>query len=63
MVQRASTTTTHEVMMAIQEKTREYAKQTPCDNFIPLAIDTYGCLHSHFDSFFTTCAQTIIVHH
>jgi hypothetical protein len=26
------------------------------DDFIPLAIETYGCLHSRFDSFLTTCA-------
>jgi hypothetical protein len=63
MVQRASTTTTHAMMMTIQEKTRSYVKQTLGNNFIPLAIDTYGCFHSCFDSFLTICAQTTIAHH
>jgi hypothetical protein len=60
MVQRASTATTHAMMIAYQKKTQSYVKQTPCNNFIPLAIDTYGCFHSRFDSFFTTYAQTTI---
>jgi hypothetical protein len=29
----------------------------------PLAIETYGCLHSCFASFLITCAQTIIMNH
>lgn len=29
------------------------------NNFIPLAIKTYGCLHSCFDFFFTTCVHVI----
>jgi glucose-6-phosphate 1-dehydrogenase len=40
MVQRASTTITHATMMATQKKTRSYTKQTPNDDFIPLAIET-----------------------
>jgi hypothetical protein len=56
MVQQTSTTTTHATMMAVQKKTRSYVKQTLGDDFIPLAIETYGCLHSHFDSFLTVCA-------
>jgi hypothetical protein len=63
IVQRTSTTTKHAMTMVAQEKTRSDIKQTPDDDFIPLAIETYGCFHSHFDSFFITCAQTIIVHH
>jgi hypothetical protein len=43
-------------MMAAQEKTRSYAERTPKDDFIFLAIEMYGCLHFHFDSFLTACA-------
>jgi hypothetical protein len=32
-------------------------------DFIFLAIETYGCFHSHFDSFFITYAQIIIECH
>ncbi len=42
---------THVAMMAIQEKTRSHVKRAPCDDFIPLAIETYGCLHFCFDLF------------
>jgi hypothetical protein len=45
------------------EKTQSYVEQAPCDDFIPLTIETYGCLHSHFDSFMVLWAQTIIVRH
>ncbi len=62
MVQWTSTTS-HETMMAIQKKTRSCAKQAPGDDFTPFIIKMYGCFHSCFDSFLTTCAQTIIVHH
>jgi len=35
----------------------------PKDDFIPLAIETYDCLHPHFDSFFTSYLHADIVHH
>jgi hypothetical protein len=31
-------------------------------DFVPVAIEKYGCFHSCFDSFFTTSAQTTITH-
>jgi hypothetical protein len=46
--------TSHVAMMVAQEKTIN--EQTLGDDFILIAIETYGCLHSHFDSFLTTCA-------
>jgi len=55
--------TTHVVMMVVQEKGRSYIERTLGNDFIPLVIKTYKCCHSHFDSFFTTCAQTIIACH
>jgi hypothetical protein len=57
MMQRALVTTTHAMMMAIQEKRRSYTERTQGDDFIPLDIMTYGCLYSRFDSFLLiTCA-------
>jgi len=42
---------------------QSYIKWTPRNDFIPLAIEMYGQLHSCIDSFFTTYAQTIIARH
>jgi len=50
-------------MMVVQEKTQSYVKQTSSDDFIPLAIEMYECIHSCFNSFFTIYAQTTITHH
>jgi hypothetical protein len=55
--------TTHVVMMVVQEKTRSYVEQAQGDDFIPFVIETYGCFHSCFDSFLTTCVNTTIAHH
>jgi hypothetical protein len=52
--------TTHAMMIVVQEKTRSYIEQTPSDDFIPLVLETYGCFHFHFDSFFTVYVQTTI---
>jgi hypothetical protein len=38
--------------MVAQEKTQSYVEQMLGDDFIPFAIETYGCFHFHFDSFF-----------
>jgi hypothetical protein len=62
MVQQTLMTIIHVVMMFAQKNTRSYVEWTLGDDFIPLIIETYGCFHSHFDSFLTTCAQTTIVH-
>jgi hypothetical protein len=55
--------TTHAMMMTAQKKTCSYIEQTPSDDFIPLAIETYGCLHFHFHLFLTACAETTIARH
>jgi len=36
----------HVMIMAAHEKTRSYVEQTSSNDFIPLAIETYGCLFS-----------------
>jgi hypothetical protein len=60
MKQRTSTTTTHVVMMTTQEKTQSYIERIPSNDFIPLAMETYGCLYFCFDSLFIACAHTTI---
>jgi hypothetical protein len=62
MVQCAMPTTTHAMIIVTQKKTRSYVECTSKDTFIPLAIKTYGCLHSRFNSFFSTCVQATIAH-
>jgi hypothetical protein len=57
MVQRALMTTTHVTMMVAREKKRSYIKRplferTPGNDFIPLVIEMFGCLHFRFDSLF-----------
>jgi hypothetical protein len=52
MVQWASAMTTHITMMVVQKKTWLYVEQTLKNDFILLAIETYGCFHFCFNSFF-----------
>jgi hypothetical protein len=42
--------------MATQEKTQSYVEWVFSDDLSPLAIEMYGCVHFHFDSFSITCA-------
>jgi len=51
LVQRASTMTMHATIVITQDKVQSYTKWMPGNDFIPIAIETYGCLHLHFDSF------------
>jgi hypothetical protein len=55
--------TTHASTIITLDKTWSYVKHTLKNNFIPLAIDIYGCLHYHFNSFLTTWAKATIAHH
>jgi hypothetical protein len=63
MVQRTLMMTTHATIFVVQKKTQPYAEWTLSNDSIPLAIKRYGCLHSHFDSFFIAYAQTTIMCH
>jgi len=63
MVQWTLTMITHATLMDAEEKTWSYVKRTLSKDFIPLAIETYGCFHFHFNSFLITCAQNTIVRH
>jgi hypothetical protein len=56
-------TTTHASRVVAQDKVRSYTERTPRDDFIPLAIETHGCLHPHFDSFFTSYVHANIACH
>ncbi len=55
MVHQALTVTTYTMMMVAQEKTKSYIEQALGNDFIPFAIEMYGCFHFHFDSFLITC--------
>ncbi len=45
---------THATTFIVQDKAQSYTEQTIGDDFISLAVETYGYLHLHFDSFFTS---------
>jgi hypothetical protein len=47
-------------IIGTKDKTQSYTKQTPGDDFIPLAIEIYGCFHLCFDSFFISCLHANI---
>jgi len=59
-IQHASFSIAHVATIVAQEKTWSYAKHPTQDDFIPLVIEAYDCLHSHFDSFLTSYAQATI---
>ncbi len=63
LVQHVLMTIMHASIVAVQDKARSYTKQVPGDDFIPLAIETYGCFHLHFDSFLTSHVHATIVRH
>ncbi len=63
LVKHASTMTMHVTIVTIQDKARSYTKWAPRDDFIPLAIETYGCLHPRFDSFLIICVHAYVACH
>jgi hypothetical protein len=44
---------------ATQAKERSYHNQHPIDQFLPLTIEVFGCLHKHVDVFLYTYANAI----
>jgi hypothetical protein len=44
---------------AIQAKEKSYHNWHPIDQFFPLAIEVFGCLHKHADVFLHYCANAI----
>jgi hypothetical protein len=44
---------------AVQAKERNYCNQHPTDQFLPLAIEVFDCLHKHVDVFFHDYANAI----
>jgi hypothetical protein len=44
---------------ATQTKERSYCNWHPIDQFLPLAIEVFGCLHKHVDMFLHDCANAI----
>jgi hypothetical protein len=56
MVQYASSATTHATTITFQEKAQLHVELILGDDFILLAMKSYSCFHSCFDSFLTPCA-------
>ncbi len=44
---------------ATQAKENNYCNQNPIDQFLPLAIEVFGCLHKHADLFLHDYANAI----
>jgi hypothetical protein len=63
LVQRASMMTTHASTIVARNKAQSYIERALEGDFIPLAIETYDCLHPCFDSFFTFCVHVYIARH
>jgi hypothetical protein len=42
---------------AAEMKVGKYGNHFPDDTFVPLVVETYGCLDSAFDGFLGTCAR------
>jgi hypothetical protein len=40
---------------AIQAKEMNYCNQHPTNQFLPLVIEVFGCLHKHVDVFLHDC--------
>jgi hypothetical protein len=47
----------HAARLAAEMKVEKYGGHFPDDTFVPLAVETYGCLDSAFDGFHGTCAK------
>jgi len=60
MVQRALSMITHATKVVIQEKTQSYMEHASRNDFIPLAIEIYGCFHSCLNLFSIYYVQTIV---
>ncbi len=43
----------------IRAKERNYCNRHPINQFLPLAIEIFGCLHKHADVFLHDCANAI----
>jgi hypothetical protein len=47
------------IVDVIQNKERSYCNSHPTDQFLPLTIEVFGCLHKHVDMFSHDCANAI----
>jgi hypothetical protein len=43
----------------VQAKERNYCNQHPIDQFLPLTIEVFDCLHKHADVFLHECVNAI----
>ncbi len=44
---------------AVQAKEQSYCDQHPTNQFLPLVVQVFGCLHEQVDVFLHNCANTI----
>jgi hypothetical protein len=56
---RSYTTQGFVVFDITQAKERSYHNRHPIDQFFPLTIEIFGCLHKHVDVFLQDCANAI----
>ncbi len=63
LVECALMTIMYATIFVVQNKKWYYIKQVLKDDFIPLAIKTYDCLHPHFDSYFISCVHISIIYY
>jgi hypothetical protein len=59
LLPRSCTTQGFVTLDAIQAKEKSYHNRHPTNQFFPLAIEVFGCLHKHADVFLHYCANAI----
>jgi hypothetical protein len=47
------------VFDVVQTRERSYHNRHPITQFLPLAIEIFGCLHKHADMFLHNCTNAI----
>jgi hypothetical protein len=57
LLPRSCTTQGFTIFNVAQAKERSYRNQHPINQFLPLAIEVFGCLHKHVDVFLHDCAN------
>jgi hypothetical protein len=55
----SSTTQGFATSNAVQTKEKNYRNRHPINQFLPLAIEVFGCLHKLVDVFLHDCANAI----
>jgi len=59
LLPRSCTTQGFTVFNVVQAKERNYRNEHPINEFFPLAIEVFGCLHKHADVLLHNCDNAI----